>query len=90
MTKDGQASGHEGRFIAFRATGRAGNTKGRKIALPALPYSRSTALESFLSVALSSAGHFDCITLSLLTKTTVHFSTDNGSLFRFEQFTFQV
>jgi hypothetical protein len=36
--------------------------KGRKIALSALLYSRSTALESLLSVALSSVGLFDCTT----------------------------
>jgi hypothetical protein len=62
MTKDGRVFSHAGRFIAFQASGRAENTKGRKIALPALPYSRSTALESLLSVALSSVGLFDCIT----------------------------
>jgi len=90
IPKDGQASKHAGRFIAFRATSRAGITKGRKITLPALLYSRSAALESLLSVALPSAGHFDSITPFLLTKTSVHFSTDTGSLFRFEQFTFQV
>jgi hypothetical protein len=90
IPKDGQTSKHAGRFSAFRATSRAGITKGRKIALPALLYSRSAALESLLSVALPSARHFDSITPFLLTKTTVHFSTDNGSLFRFEQFTFQV
>jgi hypothetical protein len=90
LPKDGQASKLTGRFFAFRATGRAGSTKGRKITLPALPYSCSAALNSLLSVALSSTGHFDCITPFLLTKTTVHFSTDISSLFRFEQFTFQV
>jgi hypothetical protein len=46
----------------FRATSRAGNAKGRKIALPALLYSRLTALRSLLSVALSSARQFDSIT----------------------------
>jgi len=63
IAKDGRVSGHQGRFIAFRATSRAGRTKGRKIALPALLYSRSAALKSLLSVALSSAGRLDCITL---------------------------
>jgi len=66
--KDGRAPGHQGRFIAFRATSRAGRTKGRKIALPALLYSRPAALESLLSVALSSAGRSDCITLLFVQK----------------------
>jgi hypothetical protein len=51
MAKDGQASGHEGRFIAFWATSRAERKKGRKIALSALLYSRSTALESLLEAS---------------------------------------
>jgi len=38
------------------------NTTGRKIALPALPYSRLPALESLLSVALSSDWQPDSIT----------------------------
>jgi hypothetical protein len=84
MPIGGQASKHAGRFSAFRATSRAGITKGRKIALPALLYSRLAALESLLSVALPSAKHFNSITQFLLTKTPVHFSTDNSSLFKFE------
>ena len=59
--KDGRASRQAGRFIAFWATSRAERTKGRKIALPALLYSRPTALESLLSVALSSVRQLDCI-----------------------------
>jgi hypothetical protein len=51
MTKDGRVFSHAGRFIAFQATGRAENTKGRKIALSALPYSRSTALESLFEAS---------------------------------------
>jgi hypothetical protein len=58
LPNDEHGSEPEGRFIAFWATGKAGNAKGRKIALPALPYSRSAALESLLSVALSSAVQF--------------------------------
>ena len=66
LPNDERGSRHEGRFIAFWAIGRAGNAKGRKMALPALPYSRLVALErcpelvegSLLSVALSSAIQF--------------------------------
>jgi hypothetical protein len=36
-----------------------------RLLLPALPYSRPAALESLLSVALSSAGQIDCIAIFL-------------------------
>ena len=74
---------HGGRFIAFGATGRAGNAKGRKIALPALPYSRLTALRSLLSVALSSARLLDSITLAFFHTKWSRFQFQNGPVFDF-------
>jgi len=72
---------HGGRFIAFWATGRAGNAKGRKIALPALPYSRPATLRSLLSVALSSARQFDSSALVFLYRKWSRFQIQNGSVF---------
>jgi hypothetical protein len=46
----------------FWATSRAESKTGRKIALPALLYSRLVTLGSLLSVALSFARQCDCIT----------------------------
>jgi hypothetical protein len=52
----------EGLSLLGYQQGRKPKTKGRKFYPPALPYSRPTALESLLSVALSSVEQFDFIT----------------------------
>jgi len=77
LPNDERGSGHEGRFIAFGATGRAGNAKGRKMALPALPYSRPAALESLLSVALLRSVRHAIRILSL-----GFFYAENGLVFK--------
>ena len=65
---------HKNRFIAFRLP--AGQIqKGQvKPVQPALPYSHSMALESLLSVALSSTKPLDCILQLLLGLTMDPFS----------------
>jgi hypothetical protein len=83
LSKDGQASQHRQRFIAFRQPAGQVNKMGRKIALPALPYSRLTALRSLLSVALSSARLLDSITLAFFPYKMVSFSISKWACFRF-------
>jgi len=83
LSKDGQASQHRQRFIAFRQPAGQVNKMGRKIALPALPYSRLTALRSLLSVALSSARLLDSITLAFFHTKWSRFQFQNGPVFDF-------
>jgi hypothetical protein len=83
LSKDGQASQHRQRFIAFRQPAGQVNKMGRKIALPALPYSRLTALRSLLSVALSSARLLDSITLAFFYPKWSRFQLQNGPVFDF-------
>jgi len=60
------ASRHSSRFIAFGLpAGQAAKRAGR-LSHPALLYSRSTTLESLLSVALSFVEQLDCIIPFLL------------------------
>lgn len=59
---------HSSRFIAFGLpAGQAAKRAGR-LPQPALLYSRSTTLESLLSVALSFVERLDCIIQFLLEK----------------------
>ena len=62
------ASRHSSRFSAFGLpAGQAAKRAGR-LSHPALLYSRSTTLESLLSVALSFVEQLDCIIQFLLEK----------------------
>lgn len=83
LSKDGRASQHRQRFIAFRQPAGQVNKMGRKIALPALPFSRLTALRSLLSVALSSARLLDSITLAFFHPKWSRFQLQNGPVFDF-------
>lgn len=56
--------------------------KGRKISLPALPYSRPATLRSLLSVALSFARQFDCNPMAFFMPKMVSFSNSKRVRFR--------